>query len=89
MLAVSAKTRDLRNQINELQVKQKALLSEDQVNLKDVNKNIDEIAKLKAQIMKVRVNAQVDILKQLSPEEKEKVLLSKPLLHRQGHGFRI
>ncbi|MFC0875672.1 periplasmic heavy metal sensor [Saccharicrinis sp. FJH2] len=89
MLAVSAQTRDLRNQINELQVKQRTLLSEDQVNMKDVNKNIDEIAKLKAQVMKTRVNARVEVLKQLSPEEKEKVLLSKPLMQGQGRGFRI
>ncbi|MFB6317863.1 periplasmic heavy metal sensor [Saccharicrinis sp. FJH54] len=89
MLAVSAQTRDLRNQMNELQVKQKTLMAEDKIDLKNVNKNIDEMAKLRAQIMKTRVNAQIDLLKQLSPDEKEKVLLSKPLMQGQGRGFRI
>ena len=88
MLEVSAQTRDLRNQMNELHVKQKTLLSEDNVNLKDVNKNIDEIAKLKAKVMKVKVNARLNVLKQMTPEEREKVLLSKPFMHGQGHGFR-
>lgn len=77
-LNVSAENRDLRNQMHELQIKQKSLMSQEEVSLKSVNKTIDEMAKLKAQTMKNRVLAEVDMLKQLNPEEKEKVLLMKP-----------
>lgn len=77
MIATSASTRDLKNKLNELHVAQKALFIKDDVDIKAVNKTIDEVAKLRAQIMKIETKAKLDLLAKLTPEEREKVLMLK------------
>lgn len=81
---------DLKNQLNELQVHQKNILAQNEVNVKAANKNIDAMTKLKSELAGIQVKSKLEMQSLLSDEQKAKMSMRKSgkRMHPRGQGFR-
>ena len=59
-----------RNQMGELKAKEQTLTTADKADMKAINANIDEITKVKNQMMKAKAQHQQDVRALLNPEQK-------------------
>jgi Spy/CpxP family protein refolding chaperone len=84
-LALSASTRELRNKLGELQAKQHTLMANANPDMKAIGKNLEQIADLKGNIMKIHAKAQIEMLAKMTPDEKEKFLLAKDKRHATNY----
>lgn len=74
---------DLRNELNELNVHQKTILSQKEVNLKDAYKNLDKITSLKTELAKMHAQSQLEFRSLLSEEQKAKMGHMKKRMHNK------
>lgn len=63
-------TTPLRNKMNELQAKQKSLLSAEKPNRKEIDKNLEEIASVQSQLRKLQVERQLAFRETLTEEQR-------------------
>lgn len=67
-LETARKVKPLKNELNELMAKQKTLTTADEADLKAINKNIDEISEIKAEVAKIHAK-QHQVLRSTLTEE--------------------
>ncbi len=65
-------TQDLRDQLNEKEVKLKSLMNDDDVDNKGIEKLVNEISDIKKSLMLARVNHQIEVRALLNDEQKAK-----------------
>ncbi len=68
---------DLKNELNELQVRQRSILMKEEVNLKEANKNIDKMTSIKTDIAKIQAKSKIEFQALLTPEQKVKMSAMK------------
>ncbi len=78
----------LKNELNEKMAKHQTLITADEANLDEINKNIDEITQIKNKLMKAKAAHQQAIRALLT--EEQKVLFDQHLMKKgnRGHGHR-
>lgn len=77
----------MRNQMAELRLKQRNLMSEDEVNLNAVNKLIDQQSELSAKMQKMRAAHQVESRAILSEEQQMRLEQRKMHARKQRQGW--
>ncbi|MDD4514847.1 periplasmic heavy metal sensor [Massilibacteroides sp.] len=77
-------TKPLKYKLKELKAHQQTLINEDKPNLNDINSNIDEISKIQNQLAKIKAKSRIEVLSQLTDEQK---LLFSEKKHKRGHNF--
>ena len=68
-LETAKKVKPLRNELRELGARQKTLATADNADMKAINKNIEKISGVKAEIQKIMAKQQQDIRAMLSEEQ--------------------
>jgi Spy/CpxP family protein refolding chaperone len=71
-LEAAKQVKPLKNELNELNAKQQTLVTADETDFNAINKNIDKMADLKADIQKIMVKQHQAIRSMLSEEQKLK-----------------
>jgi Spy/CpxP family protein refolding chaperone len=71
-IALEKKLRPLRNELNEAEAHQKTLLDTDKPDLAAIDKNIEKIGGIKVEIEKLRTKNRLDMLAQLTDEQRLK-----------------
>lgn len=73
----------LRNQMGEMKARLRTLSTSDKVNMTEINRVIDDIGKMRTQMMKLRVQHRQDVRKLLTEEQRVFFDVHKPS-HRDG-----
>ena len=81
-IAFAKATIDLKNELGELQAKQRTLFSAEKPNMKEIYANADKISELKNQIKKEEIGMKLDIRSFLTEEQQMK--MAKHSKHRKG-----
>ncbi|MBN2636376.1 MAG: Spy/CpxP family protein refolding chaperone [Prolixibacteraceae bacterium] len=68
-LETAKEIKPLRNQLNELEARQKTLTTADKADMKAINNNIEEMGKVKTEIAKIQAKQQQDIRSLLTEEQ--------------------
>lgn len=63
-------SKPLRYKLKELKARQQTLMNEDKPDMKAINSNIDDMTKTKNQLAKIKAKKRVDVLSQLTDEQK-------------------
>jgi Spy/CpxP family protein refolding chaperone len=87
MLAVQKELQPLRNQLGEAKAHQKTLMTAEKPDLNAINKNIEKIGELKAEMAKIQVKHRLEMRAQLTDEQRLKFDMFKHQM-RNGKGLR-
>lgn len=88
-LETAQKIQPLRNQLNELEARQRSLSTSEKTDMDAIYKNIDKISDVKADIQKLMAKQQQDIRALLSDEQKVKFDSMRGHMRERGdEGFR-
>ena len=68
-LETAKQVKPLRNELNELMAKQKTLTTAENADINAINKNIDKMAEVKANMAKIHAKQQQEIRKMLTEEQ--------------------
>ena len=60
----------LKFKLKELKARHQTLINEDKPNLKHIDANIDDMTKIKGQLAKIKAKSRVEVLSQLTEEQK-------------------
>jgi Spy/CpxP family protein refolding chaperone len=82
-LKAAKESKPLKYKLKELKAHQETLMNEDQPNLNAINANIDEMSKLKNQLAKIKAKTRIEVLSQLTDEQKLLFSEKKPKKMRQ------
>lgn len=83
-LETAKQVKPLKNELRELMAHQKTLTTADNANLKDINKNIDKMSDVKAEIAKIMAKQHLEFRSNLTQEQQLK-LDSRRNKMRHGH----
>ena len=72
MIALQKDLKPLRNKLGEAMAHQRTLMSDDNPDMKAINKNIDAIGNLKTEMAKLQAKHRIDMRAQLNDEQKLK-----------------
>lgn len=68
-LVTAKKVKPLKNELNELQARQRTLTTADQADMKAINSNIDKMSTIKAEIQKIKAAQHQEFRAMLSEEQ--------------------
>ncbi|WP_347839069.1 periplasmic heavy metal sensor [uncultured Draconibacterium sp.] len=83
-LETAKKMQPLRNELNELEARQQTLSTAESADMKAIEKNIDQMAKIKADMQKIRARQHQEIRSMLSDEQRIKFDNMKGRKDRKG-----
>lgn len=84
-LETAKKIKPIKNELNELNARQQTLTTVDKADINAINKNIDKMAKLKAEMQKIMAQQHQEIRAMLSEEQLLKFDAMKNRRENRGH----
>lgn len=86
MMSLQKELKPLRNELGELNARQKTLESADQPDFKSINKNLDKIGELKTEMAKIQVKNRLEMRAQLTDEQRMKFdMVKRKIKHMRGN----
>lgn len=86
MMSLQKELKPLRNELGELNARQKTLESADQPDFKSINKNLDKIGELKTEMAKIQVKNRLEMRAQLTDEQRMKFdMVKRKIKHKRGN----
>lgn len=86
-LETAKEVKPLKNQLHELQARQQTLTTDENADLKAINKNIDKISEVKTEMAKIMAKQHQEVRSLLTEEQRLKMDSRKPKFDRKQKPF--